>query len=172
MVAEKMETDGKKQEMETRSGPDVAKAVITPLASLYIISGMLETGVKQKETRMGRVMRLCASVRKQLEPAMLRTFISTVLTEDVESKQFLAAHAEQVRKGGVLASARVTQHSVPCLFEGMGWISEQVGCPALHCTALRGVLKRTCLFVFGLKCDGGYFYCAGLSRRRCGDGQS
>eukprot|EP00967_Tisochrysis_lutea_P017118 scaffold19356_cov23-Tisochrysis_lutea.AAC.1 len=98
-----MDTD-KQAENGPAAPPETeARAPITPLEALYGLVGVLETSVKLKETKMGRVMRICASTRSQLSPETLRTFISTVLAEDAESKAFLMSHAEQASVGQVAA---------------------------------------------------------------------
>lgn len=68
------------------------------LHSLCVIVGSLETAVKLKETRItsGRVLRLTAALRQQLNGEVLQAFITSCLTDDVEAKAFLLGHAQQV----------------------------------------------------------------------------
>lgn len=59
---------------------------------------LVETAVKQKEGRLmsGRIMRLTASIRKQLTGDVLGALVSGALPADVEAKAFLLGYIEKV----------------------------------------------------------------------------
>lgn len=103
MAVEKMQTD----EAAPSAVPADAKAEPSAPAPpklqdlLRDITALIEKAVKTKDTRMlqGRLLRLTAAVRKQLNPANIKTFLQQSLAEELEAKAFLVAQMGKVGQG-------------------------------------------------------------------------
>lgn len=74
------------------------QALPKPAETLRSVTALVETSVKQKETRLvaGRGMRMLATVRPHLTPSLLRAYVTGTLASDVGSRPFLLSIIDQV----------------------------------------------------------------------------
>ncbi|GFR43460.1 hypothetical protein Agub_g4543 [Astrephomene gubernaculifera] len=87
-----------------------APAATSVEEKLKAVVALVEKSVKAKDTRLliGRLLRQTASVRKQLTPASIKTFLQQTLPADLESRSFLNSHIEQASSSGMDAEEATT----------------------------------------------------------------